>query len=202
MKHIISVVFLVILSFHLRGQAVFESLQGSVTYISSQNVYVKFASTEGIKAGDTLFVQKDGKMSPGLKVKDLSSISCVCSPFPGMKFAVDDKLFTTKMKIRKGKQEAPEIQPVPKPAALISDTSGGLKTVNKPGISKSDIISGRLSVSSSVGFSNYSTTTERMLYTFSMNAQNIRNSKVSAESYIAFTHMKNHWQQSAWKNAK
>ncbi len=39
----------------LEAQAVLET--GTVSYVSSQNVYVKFSSTEGINIGDTLFLK-------------------------------------------------------------------------------------------------------------------------------------------------
>ena len=32
-------------------------LEGTVSYISSQNIYVKFNTTEGIETGDTLFLK-------------------------------------------------------------------------------------------------------------------------------------------------
>ena len=51
-------------------------LEGTVSYISSQNIYVKFKSTEGIEAGDTLFIKEKNNYLPAIKVDYTSSTSC------------------------------------------------------------------------------------------------------------------------------
>ena len=51
-------------------------VEGSVSYISSQNIYVKFNSTEGIETGDTLFIKDKSKFIPAVKVDHKSSTSC------------------------------------------------------------------------------------------------------------------------------
>ena len=57
-------------------------------------------------------------------------------------------------------------------------------------------ISGRVSLSS---YSNFSNTpggnSQRMRYTFSINAKNIANSKLSGESYISFVHKDGEWSE-------
>lgn len=54
-------------------------------------------------------------------------------------------------------------------------------------------ISGRISVSSYSNFSSVSDLSQRMQYTFAMNARNIGNSKLSGEAYISFAHKINEW---------
>ena len=51
-------------------------LEGSISYISSQNVYVKFNSTEGIEFGDILFLRSNNDYLPAVKVEHKSSTSC------------------------------------------------------------------------------------------------------------------------------
>ena len=51
-------------------------LEGTVSYISSQNIYVKFSSTEGIETGDTLFLKINNNYIPAIKVDYISSTSC------------------------------------------------------------------------------------------------------------------------------
>lgn len=82
----------------LVGAKVFsqESIEGTVTYISSQNVYVKFVSTDGISKGDTLLFQGKNGLEPGLLVKELSSISCVCTPIGTVTFKMADKIYFRK----------------------------------------------------------------------------------------------------------
>jgi hypothetical protein len=53
-------------------------LRGSVSYVSSQNVYVRFTTTAGIEVGDTLFLEGGKDKVPALVVIQRSSISCVC----------------------------------------------------------------------------------------------------------------------------
>ncbi len=51
-------------------------LEGTVSYISSQNIYVKFKNTEGIETGDTLFIKDKNDYLPAVKVDYRSSTSC------------------------------------------------------------------------------------------------------------------------------
>lgn len=72
--------------------------------------------------------------------------------------------------------------------ALISST----KTKEKKGLEQD--VSGRISVSSYSNLSNtISDDTYRFRYTFSMEAEHISDSKLSAETYISFTHRLNQW---------
>ena len=66
----------------LFGQSIPDSLEqeGTVTYISSQNIYIRFESTKDIQPGDTLFIKKEEKLLPALLVKHLSSSSVVATP--------------------------------------------------------------------------------------------------------------------------
>ena len=53
---------------------------GKISYISSQNIYVKFELTENIQIGDTLYLKKESTFIPILVVLNQSSTSCVCRP--------------------------------------------------------------------------------------------------------------------------
>jgi hypothetical protein len=92
MKLLLLLFLLLLLGPVLKGQTAGGANEGNVSYVTSQNVYVKFGSTEGISAGDTLFTLKDTKMIPVLIVKELSSISCVCVPVSSAKLSVNDKI--------------------------------------------------------------------------------------------------------------
>ena len=94
MKYILSVFLLFILVLNLQGQTQAESKEGTISFMTSQNIYVKFQSTATILAGDTLFIVQDAKMIPVLVVKDLSSISCVCTPISAKQLSVADKIIS------------------------------------------------------------------------------------------------------------
>lgn len=189
MKYILSAVLLLVVGVNLYGQTIVESKEGTVSFVTSQNVYVKFQSTDNISIGDTLFIIEDTNWVPVLVVKDLSSISCVCTSISAKTPAVSDKILTWP-KIAKPEKN-PEIFFTPVPEITpVADT--GIIKKETPQEIKQDI-SGRVSVSSYSNFSNMSDFSQRMRYTFSMSARNLAGSKLSAETYISFVHKLNEW---------
>ncbi len=200
MRHLATVLVLVFFGLILKGQTPVEPIEGSVSYISSQSIYVKFGSTENIAVGDTLFFLQDGSLIPALKVMNLSSISCVCNPIANHTFTVSDKIFakpSTKVAqpaIETIEKPVPVIAPVPVPTSIAkSDSIPSEKAAQK--VLKQEI-SGRASVSAYSNFSNTpSDNSLRMRYTLSVNAKNLGNSKLSAETYISFVHKKGEWSE-------
>ena len=67
--------------------------QGVVTYNSSQNVYVKFESTNGIVTGDTLYQKLSNKLIPAMVVKFISAKSVAGESINNTELKVDDRLF-------------------------------------------------------------------------------------------------------------
>ena len=97
MRYSLSILFFLLLGPNLIGQV---KRDGKVTYITSQHVYVKFNSMEDLVAGDTLYIKRGDKDVPALKIKNLSSISCVCTPLISDAFKVSDDVFASlKIKI-------------------------------------------------------------------------------------------------------
>ena len=70
-----------------------ELLDGKVSYITGENIYVRFASTNQIENGDTLFIRDKNGLTPALLVDNKSSISCLCSVLGEHTFAVDAMIF-------------------------------------------------------------------------------------------------------------
>ncbi len=196
MRKLALIFFLVSTTFLLKGQNDGEINMGRVSYITSQNIYVKFASTDGMAKGDTLFQRKNGALIPALLVQNLSSISCVCTPLSIMEIHVGDSF------IRQEKEEIDSNITEVNDQTLI--VAGGiatiptkdLDTVSKKQRTKKQSIHGRLSLAS---YSNFSNTpggnNQRMRYTFSMTANHIGNSKFSTETYVSFVHRNNHWDE-------
>ena len=191
-------------------------LKGTVSYITSQNVYVKFPSTKNISPDDTLFVLQttsgQSGMKPALIVTNLSSISAVCTPFPGISLVVGDEIVAIEnvpekkardagMPVVEGDTASPGQQKAPLGEELVgvgigaepeteSDTldnsSSGSSTMQ---IQPKQDIYGYFGVAAYSNFSNTSAGNSlRMKYTLSFNVKNIGNSNVSAESYMIFTH--------------
>ena len=191
MKILLPAILLIFSWTFLAGQNLPEAREGKVSYVTSQNIYVKFQSTENISAGDTLFITQNGVRIPAIAVSDISSISCVCVPFPGIKLSVGDQVFSTRQLLSPQTPvatatEAP--QPVPVAADTIAPVKPGAKALKQ-------IVSGNISLASYSNFSNITANSQRMRYTFSMAIQNIGNTKLSAETYISFAHKLDNWSE-------
>lgn len=189
MRQLTAVFLLLFAGINLKGQTAGEARQGEVSYVTTQHVYVKFQSTAGIAAGDTLFSLQNGERRPVLIVKDLSSISCVCSAIPGVKISAADKIIARPKTELPVKQEKVEVSPVAPIGVVAVDT---ITQKEKP-VERKQNVSGRISVSSYSNFSSVADFSQRMRYTFSLNANNISDSKLSAETYISFSHKINEW---------
>ena len=191
MKHILTLLICTLTCCALESQASAQQAEGTISYITSQHVYVKFASTKDLSAGDTLFINRNGKLIPALKVTTLSSISCACEPLATVTLAVGDK-------VGPGLKSAPAEIPVLIPVVPVTQLSSvGTDTAAEQKASSQKIkqhIDGRISIASYSGFSNTpAANTEKLQYTFSLNARNIGGSGLSAESYVVFVHKINEW---------
>ena len=166
--------------------------EGAVSYIAGQNIYVKFLTTEGIENGDTLYMMNNEIYEPVLIVQHRSSISCLCVPVNSIQLKVSDKIFS-----KKAKKPEPELPVVVPESVPEKDVNEQVLTSPVTEITKSKTqqdIDGRLSLASYSNFSNSSSPDiTRFRYTLNMNATNIANSKLSAETYISFTHKLNEW---------
>lgn len=179
--------FFLIAVFNVSGQGTPVFIEGSVSYITGQNIYVKFPSTEGIENGDTLFIRTDEKIIPALLVQHHSSISCLCTAIGENTFKVSDVVFSKKHKVDLPKIEVAQQEEIPDKDV----NEQVLTTQNK--VVKNQKFSGRLRLSSYSNFSNSGKNTHRFRYTFSGIASQISESKISAETYISFTHKLNQW---------
>jgi len=189
MREIKLLILIIVFGVELKGQTIAVNLPGQVSFISTQNIYVKFKSTEGIFAGDTLFVPSQGILKPVLKVSNLSSTSCVCIPLNNESLHVGDLIIA-----RQGKIQA---KPEEKQAANIVQPESAAEVIPEkktdPDAPKQRI-RGSISAYSYSDFTNTgSKNSQRFRYTFSLDAKNIGNSRVSAESYLSFRHKVGEW---------
>ncbi|WP_372651439.1 hypothetical protein, partial [Draconibacterium sp.] len=165
-----------------------ELLNGKVSYITGENIYVRFASTDQIENGDTLFIRDENGLTPALLVDNKSSISCLCSKLGEHTFKVDDIVFVrTNNPVRdivQPQQELPE-----------KDVNEQVLITSEPTkeSSRTQDIYGRLSMSSYSNFSDEADNIHRFRYTLSAKASNLSGSKISAETYVSFTHKLHQW---------
>ncbi|TAL66437.1 MAG: hypothetical protein EPN88_08445 [Bacteroidetes bacterium] len=192
MKFICYTVFIFIFCLDLKGQAPADYLTGKVSFVSTQNIYVKFASTAGISAGDTLYISSNDKLVPVLRVNNLSSASCVCTTISGVNLSVADEV-TARIKKSAKKPVEKIIENVLKETKsteipVVSDK----KKLNPDELKQK--IRGSLSAYSYSDFSNTSAKgSTRLRYNFTIDARNISNSKFSVENYMSFNHKLGDW---------
>lgn len=193
-----TIVFFIILGifsgihFCANAQENTKIVEGVVSYITGKSIYVKFENTGGIENGDTLFFKSDNVLIPALVVQHRSSISCLCNPVGENTFKVSDIIFgKSKVKVDLSLEK---IQPENQAEQDVNEQVLTSAKVNPEKKSNEQNINGSLSISS---YSNFSNTdgddSHRLRYTFSTDAKNIGGSRLSAETYISFSHRLNHW---------
>jgi hypothetical protein len=90
-RPLLSIILLSSLS--LNGQSISGWLSGTVTFVSSSNIYVKFTSTNALEVGDTLWIELNQQLFAYAVITNKSSTSTVCLPLSEVKPQVSDVLF-------------------------------------------------------------------------------------------------------------
>ena len=169
--------------------------EGRISYITLQNIYVRFESSGIVQAGDTIYISKGQKLIPLLVAESVSSISCVGKPLFNSDIKLSDVVF-----VKTRTPEKPIKNPTSQTIAETNIQKDSIQSVQTENISKPSTeptreqkIRGRLSASSYSSFSNSTDFNQRMRYTFSMTADHISGGKFSTDSYIMFTHKANEW---------
>jgi len=197
MKKIALLIMFFISFLQIYGQEIKTLTEGHISYITTQNIYVKFDQSGLVQAGDTIFIRKDEKLVPLFVTESISSTSCVGKPSEHFEIKVSDVVV-----VKSNKKEKQSDQKLIEASDLAISTnlqdatniSGAVpitKPVSKP--AREQKIRGRLSASSYSSFSNSSDLNQRFRYTFSLNANHISDSKFSTDTYIMFTHKLDHW---------
>ncbi len=193
MKQLILLMGVIAFCIDLPGQVNTENRQGTISYVSSGHIYVKFASTERISVGDTLYKSSNGNLIPVLSVNNLSSTSCVCTQLSPAELNVGDAIFA-KIKIAMVLPE-PIVENTAK-ATPLADTAAATIALASAQNEQKQRIHGSIAAISYSDFSNtVADNSQRFRYTLSLDARNIANSKFSAETYISFRHKLDHWDE-------
>jgi hypothetical protein len=197
-RNIISIIIFFLLGTALHSQDI-QWKDGKVTFLSSRNVYVKFASTELIEIGDSLYIKQGNDYIPAMVVGNKSSTSTVCTPFANQKMNKGDDVFA-KVPVREPEEEVLEEEPEENQS---EEVTLGDEVVTEPVITpdedivepkRKEKINARLSVASYSNFSDFREL-HRMRYAFTYRAKNIKNSKLSIDNYITFRHTLGEWEE-------
>lgn len=201
MKYIILSLLFFIAGQVVIGQETIDTVGGTVSYETSQNIYVRFQSTKDFRVGDTLYSISEGRMVPIMVVKFISSTSCAGSPFSGKDLKTGDRVLA-RIKAKENSQ--------PPPYPVTQDLTSAIKEIQdqneaeqvavkeeqKKSIRQTERLRGRISAASYVNFSDHPAyDQQKMRYTMTFNADRIGNTGLSAESYISFRHTINEWQE-------
>lgn len=172
--------FIFILLFALIGTVVYgqeevQLLKGTITFITSNNVYVKFDQTTLINVGDTL--QISSRNGACLLVTNKSSSSVVCSIVNNCEINRGDEVsFTIKRTKPINREEKPKQVVLNEPAAEI---------VEKPSL-YAEHITGKISASTYSTLSNLRDDRHSVMSRFSLYAEHIADSKISLETYVNY----------------
>lgn len=187
MKKVYLIIILISLYLQVDGQTKSETITGRVSFITSQNYYVKFISTEGILSGDTLYQPSDNNLIPVLVVRNLSSTSCVCSIIADISLPIDHIIIAKKRVTVIQPEEKAQVEKNPDelPEVAMEDLTKAIQTTEK----KKYRISGSVAANSYSDFSGTgASNSQRFRYTFSFNARHTAESGLSFDTYISFKH--------------
>lgn len=174
-----------------------QTIEGSVSYLSNAQVYVKFPSTREINTGDTLyFVKGENAAAGALIVLNKSSISCVCTRLGTNEIQIGDKVVFFPRQVNKP-DIATKTQP---PAAVITDSilvlASVTDTIEHHTTKAQSKVRGRISLASFTSVhSEEPTVAQRMRYTLALKTGNTATKGLSAETYVTFSHKDHRWDE-------
>jgi hypothetical protein len=153
-------------------------IYGTVTYVTSTNVYVKFDSTDKIKIGDVLSFSNKNCLS----VSDKSSTSVVCTPINDCLIKKGDTVaYTTSVSTD---EEPADV--IEEDETIPAEVTEVIPETFESGSIYQEKIRGKISVASYNLISKEREDRHRFLTRFSINADHIDNSSFSIESHIAY----------------
>ena len=191
-KNIFVLIF-IICAIKLSAQKLFEKERiGKISFITSQNIYVRFENTEGITTNDTLYTNIKGILKPVIIVKFISTTSCSGIAINSYQSKVGDEI-----------KVFAKLTDTVKPVAEKVDEK---KSLQKTVIENKDVtvtvtpyytkkIRGNFSISSysNLSNSNGAPDFQNWRYSFSMDADSIFSSPLSFTSYINFSYRADRW---------
>ena len=178
-------------------------MEGEVTFVTADNVYVRFESTDGIVIGDTLELVREGRGNPCLLVSSRSSSSCACMIIKGCKAEKKDRVVFDPERSSGAHGSGSDIVP----ALVVYVNRKNLRHArHRFGVRSryhssrdvidehlanaprrySERIKGRVSAASFSTMPSARENDHRLMYRFALDAEHIGNSRFSAETYLNY----------------
>jgi len=184
-----SIIVFIVLTCNVFGQTNDPILNGTVSFVTSNNIYVKFENTQAIAIGDSLKLSSTNTAC--LVVKSKSSSSCVCQVVNDCEIQKGDEVLfvnTPKEKVKTTVQKK-EIIPVAQDAT---------ETITDP-IYKENI-RGRISASTYSNILSNRDDRHRIMSRLSVDADHIKGSKYSFNTYLNYRHILDQAETSSLQN--
>ncbi len=173
----------------LYGQDDTSIQEGTVSFVTSNSIYVKFDDTEKIQSKDTLLSQKGGVLVPCMVVVDKSSTSCVCRLLDDCQVEQGQTIVFSYSAPKKRTSEGVAV-PDSTQIEINESTSGEVAAsseviTTEPSFYK-EKIRGRISASSYSNFSQNYGDQHRTMMRMSLRAEHLNQSAWSFESYLNY----------------
>jgi hypothetical protein len=166
---------------------------GTVSFVTSQNVYLKFESTNGIEKNDTVYFERNGKILPAVSVKFISSKSCAGQKIGELNIKVGDQIFAW---VENGDDDSTNnTAGIEKDSNLIQANSKITKAPRRSITRERSNFWGSFNANSFSNYANYpnSVGLQRWSYSLNMNADKIGGSPVYFSNYMNLTYLSNEW---------
>ena len=195
LKILFFIIVLIFLSATLAAKEIRIKKDGKISFITSQNIYVRFENTEGLSAGDTAYFKHKGELIPVMVVQFLSSTSCSGKKINDINLKIGDNVTVWSL------NDEPEVLTIKKAgnekdSNLVNDTKQHEIRKDKFKIPEHrSNFYGSFSANSFSGFANYANSvgTQRWRYTLNMHAENINSSPFSFTNYMNFSYLTSNW---------
>lgn len=168
---------------------------GQISYISAQNIYVKFSSTDGIETGDTLFLKDRNNYLPAIIVDHKSSTSCAGVSITNKKLELNTILYAFIFEQKTEDTSKADVTQETLIAPIVVPPVASEDIVTKTSLEPIPTLSGKLSVQSYSNFTNNQSSYDyqRWRYTFQLSANRIGSSGFSYTHYLSFAYRADDW---------
>jgi len=190
MKYLFNaIIVFIVLTCNVFGQTNDPILNGTVSFVTSNNIYVKFENTQAIAIGDSLKLKSTNTAC--LVVKSKSSSSCVCQVVNDCEIQKGDTVFYVNKPKEIVKTTAPKKEFIP--VVLDADE---LSTDPQ----YKEKIRGRISASTYSNILSNRDDRHRVMSRLSVDADHIKGSKFSFNTYLNYRHILDQAETSSLQN--
>jgi hypothetical protein len=179
-------------------------VEGQITYLSRENVYVRFAQNSDINVNDTLYIKSGNTYEAALIVSKKSSLSCLTTKIGNQILAKDQSIFSKiKVPIIPKEETAKPTNSTAPEVVVLSDTTLRSSIENETPRDKNSLrenYSLRFTSSTNGILASEGNSNQRIRLSLDVNLKNMNNSRWSTQSYVTYRHRYGIDQQTAFFN--